>query len=180
MLFQCSLSITTSSPIRPNLWSYTAYPCVQQNITLFGTTQTDYYILRVINDRPDLSSERAPHRDKKKQLSDRNLRTGNNVWSQAQSGPDTKTYWGHFKELNWIWLSVHCFLVMPVWSHVIIRTIAVTVTSICWTGHDWTRTEWTVAAPIVKVLRSSKKLTVTRNVCHNDPPSDLIIEVNSL
>jgi hypothetical protein len=29
---------------------------------------------------------------KKKQLSDRNLQTGNNVWLQAQGGLDTKTY----------------------------------------------------------------------------------------
>jgi hypothetical protein len=28
--------------------------------------QTNYYRLRLTNDRPDLSSERVPHRDKKK------------------------------------------------------------------------------------------------------------------
>jgi hypothetical protein len=48
--------------------------------------QKNYYTLRLTIDRPDLSSERAPHRDQKKQLSDRNLQVGgNNVWSQAQS-----------------------------------------------------------------------------------------------
>jgi hypothetical protein len=52
----------------------------------------NYYILRLANDRCVLSSERAPHRGKKKQLSDRNLQKGNNVWSQAQNGLDTKAY----------------------------------------------------------------------------------------
>jgi hypothetical protein len=42
----------------------------------------NYYRHGMTYDRPDLSSERAPHRDKTA-LSENNLRTENNTWSQV-------------------------------------------------------------------------------------------------
>jgi hypothetical protein len=53
----------------------------------YWLTTLDYIYKRLINDRPDLSSERAPHRDKivnlKKKISGQ----------KSQIGFDTKTYW---------------------------------------------------------------------------------------
>jgi hypothetical protein len=47
----------------------------------------DYIDKRLTNDRPDLSSERAPHRDKTVTL--KKKKSG----QKSQIGLDTKTYW---------------------------------------------------------------------------------------
>jgi hypothetical protein len=54
-------------------------------------TLTNDYRLRLTNDRPDLSSERAPKKEAAQKTSDINLLKENNIWS-SQSGLDTKTY----------------------------------------------------------------------------------------
>jgi hypothetical protein len=44
---------------------------------------TNDYRLRLTNDRPDLSSKRAPKKETGKQTSDINLLRENNIWSQV-------------------------------------------------------------------------------------------------
>jgi hypothetical protein len=57
------------------------------------------------NDRPDLSSERAPQKKTRQQISENNLRTDSNIWSQVPEWArylDIMTDWPSV--VMWLWL----------------------------------------------------------------------------
>jgi hypothetical protein len=51
-----------------------------KNVNMYFTLTNDY-ILRLTNDRPDLSSEREPKKETRQETSDIKLLKENNIWS---------------------------------------------------------------------------------------------------